>query len=59
MSDGISLEALLTLLFMIFALPGACLLTLLGLVVRGMVRGYRIRSAQRRFISMYERRLLQ
>ncbi|OSI20089.1 hypothetical protein [Bradyrhizobium canariense] len=56
---GISLEAFLTLLFTVFAVPGACFFVMLGLVVRGLIRGYRIRSAHRRFERMYQRRLVQ
>jgi hypothetical protein len=47
---GISLEALLVLLFTVFAVPGGCFCIMLGLVVRGMIRGYRIRRAYRRYV---------
>jgi hypothetical protein len=54
---GISLEALLVLLFTVFAVPFGCFCVTLGLVVRGLIRGYRIRSAHQRFARAYERRL--
>ena len=50
MSDGISLEALLVLLFTVFAVPGACFLICLVQVVRGVFRGYRVRRSYRRYV---------
>jgi hypothetical protein len=50
---GISLEALLVLLCIAFAVPFAAL----GLVLRGLIRGYRIRKAHQRFARAYERRM--
>jgi hypothetical protein len=51
---GISLEALLVLLFFVFAIPFTSCAMFIG---SGLIRGYRIRRAHQRFARAYERRL--
>lgn len=53
---GISLEALAVLLFCAFVIPGTCCALL---IVRGMIRGYRVQQSHRLLRNAYERRLLQ
>jgi hypothetical protein len=54
-----SLEALLVLLFTVFAVPGACFLVLLGAFIRALYRGWCNQRSHRLMLRAYERRLLQ
>lgn len=55
---SMSLEALCVLLFTVFAVPGACLLVLIGIFLRGLYKGWKWdRDYRRNVLDVRARRV--
>jgi hypothetical protein len=53
-----TIETLLVLLFTVFAVPGACFLTLVGIFLRGLYKGWKWdRDYRRNVLDMRARRV--